>query len=91
MANAAAGAGIDPALPLSRRQIVDIAGALTPAGTGSTIGPTETARPSRPPDGMARRRGSGRRAGRATTTDRMRRVAGASVLTCINPSDVASR
>ena len=43
MANAAAGDGIEPALPPSRRLSVDTAGALTPVGTGSTIGPTEIA------------------------------------------------
>ena len=43
MANAAAGDGIEPALPPSRRLSVDIAGALTPAGTRRTIGPVEIA------------------------------------------------
>ena len=43
MANAAAGDGIEPALRPSRRQSVDTASALTPAGTRRTIGPTEIA------------------------------------------------
>ncbi len=39
----AAGADVEPAMPLSRCRSVVAARSLTPAGTGSTIGPTAIA------------------------------------------------